>query len=407
MPSAKLQSPNFGFLKNRDPQLMEYAARAERYVLDDPNTTLLKLRQFAEDLAEDAAAYNGIDVDEADGFGALLRELRRKDIITHEMADIFHGLRKAGNRAAHEGGGSRQEAVAQLKMARRLAVWYHQAFHEPGYRPGAFVLPPAPRDVTPELKAELERLRKERWDHERRADETEEALKKARREQQVAEAWAEKMFAELETALALAGETEIHQSAMARKHGENIARLRAGAKAASDEEIRARNRQAQQAAQQFDLTEGEARERIDAQLRARGWEADSVVRTWQHGARPQDGRNMAIAFCPAGDGYADYGLFLGRTVAGIIEAKRRNHDLRAALDEAGVHSRAYTVVAEEVLPEGGGNGYRVPLLFASNGRPFTGASDTLSGVWFRDVRGDDTVQALADWPTPERLRAML
>jgi len=404
---ADIQSPNFDFLKAHDPQLLEFAARAERYVLDDPNTCLIKLRQLAEDLAELAAAYNGLRLERRDDFTDILRELDRRDIITREMADIFHGIRKAGNAAAHEGRGTRQEAVTQLKLAHRLAVWFHRAFRDPDFKPASFVLPPVKKGISPELKEELERLRKERWDAEREADESEAALKKALRDREAAEARAKAMFAELEIALALAEETEAREAALAQEHAETVARLKAGAEAASDSEIAGRNRQAREAAEQFDLTEGEARERIDAALRARGWEADSVVRTWQHGARPQEGRNMAIAFVPTAAGHADYVLYCGLTVAGIIEAKRRRYDLQAALDEAAVHSRGYHALEGEVTGPPSG-AYAIPLLFSSNGRPYLTSDDVHHGVWFRDVRtGPDTTRALEHWPTPGALLASL
>ena len=51
------QSPNFAFLDDYDPLVVHYGALAERYVFDDPNTALFKLRQLAECLAE--SAVNG------------------------------------------------------------------------------------------------------------------------------------------------------------------------------------------------------------------------------------------------------------------------------------------------------------------------------------------------------------
>ena len=54
-------SPNFTFLSEHDPLLVTYAARAERYVFDDPNTSVLKTRQFAELLARHVAARSGFE----------------------------------------------------------------------------------------------------------------------------------------------------------------------------------------------------------------------------------------------------------------------------------------------------------------------------------------------------------
>ncbi len=55
---------NFQFLENIEPQLMRLGALAERYFPDDPNTSLMKLRQFGELLAQNIAAQVG-EYDEA------------------------------------------------------------------------------------------------------------------------------------------------------------------------------------------------------------------------------------------------------------------------------------------------------------------------------------------------------
>jgi hypothetical protein len=49
-------SPNFAFLMQYDEVLVHHAALAERYIFDDPNSALIKLRQFGELLAQHAAA---------------------------------------------------------------------------------------------------------------------------------------------------------------------------------------------------------------------------------------------------------------------------------------------------------------------------------------------------------------
>jgi type I restriction enzyme R subunit len=52
-------SANFQFLKKHDIQLVRLGALAERYFKDDPNTSLIKLRQFGELLAQLTAAKSG------------------------------------------------------------------------------------------------------------------------------------------------------------------------------------------------------------------------------------------------------------------------------------------------------------------------------------------------------------
>src|SRR5262245_31197581 len=52
--------------------------------------------------------------------------------------------------------------------------------------------------------------------------------------------------------------------------------------------------------------------------------------------------------------------------------------------------------------------FRVPFLFATNGRPYLKQVETQSGIWFRDARNPTNLRrALTDWPSPEGLKAQL
>ena len=42
-----IASPNFSFLSRYDALLVRFASQAQPYALDDPNTAVVKLRQFA------------------------------------------------------------------------------------------------------------------------------------------------------------------------------------------------------------------------------------------------------------------------------------------------------------------------------------------------------------------------
>jgi hypothetical protein len=53
-------SANFDFLGTHDAQLVRLGGLAERYFKDDPNTSLIKLRQFGEVLAQLTAAKSGL-----------------------------------------------------------------------------------------------------------------------------------------------------------------------------------------------------------------------------------------------------------------------------------------------------------------------------------------------------------
>ena len=53
-------SSNFAFLKEHDPVFLQLANTAEQVFASDPNTTLIKLRQLGEALAQDLASRAGM-----------------------------------------------------------------------------------------------------------------------------------------------------------------------------------------------------------------------------------------------------------------------------------------------------------------------------------------------------------
>jgi len=59
------------------------------------------------------------------------------------------------------------------------------------------------------------------------------------------------------------------------------------------------------------------------------------------GARPEKGKNLAIAEWPTASGPADYVLFAGLTPLGTVEAKRRNLDVSGSLQQANRYSRDF------------------------------------------------------------------
>ena len=66
-----------------------------------------------------------------------------------------------GNAAVHDAKGGHSDALASLKFARQLGVWFHRTYgHQPNFNPGAFVPPPEPMDATASLRDEIEALRR-------------------------------------------------------------------------------------------------------------------------------------------------------------------------------------------------------------------------------------------------------
>ncbi|HRY55092.1 MAG TPA: DEAD/DEAH box helicase family protein [Spirochaetia bacterium] len=114
--------------------------------------------------------------------------------------------------------------------------------------------------------------------------------------------------------------------------------------------------------------------RIDTVLRSMTppW---SIVQ-WSEGMDVSRLERHAVEEYPTDNGPADYALFVGGRLLGILEAKKVGTDSQNVLEQAKRYSRG----APNSI--GDWNGYRVPFLYSSNGEV----------VWFVDVRDETYYQ---------------
>jgi len=152
---------NFSFLIEHDALFVELTSAAERSFSSDPNTTLLKLRQFAEALAQHIAVLSGITFDEQTTQADLLYKLNRELGLEPQVKEFFHILRIEGNKATHKFKTQHREALDGLKVARALAIWFHQSFGAVGtsFKAGAFIPPVDPSSQLRQLQQDIERLK--------------------------------------------------------------------------------------------------------------------------------------------------------------------------------------------------------------------------------------------------------
>jgi type I restriction enzyme R subunit len=400
-----LPASNFTFLKAQDTQLAQLGALAERYFRDDPATSVFKLRQFAELLSKTIAARHALYLDERETFEEMLRRLSYERIIPKEAADVFHALRKAGNRAAHETAGNHSDALLALKFARQLGIWFHRTYgKEPDFKPGPFVPPAEPIDATVPLKEEIEILR-------RRVVESEDAASRARREAEdharARESVEQRLAREGEERAIwekLAAESESRTVEIAAR----LAALQTAAEHAPKAESIEFIHRGEEASAKIDLDEAATRALIDQQLRDSGWEADTKSLRHASGARPTKGRNLAIAEWPTKSGPADYALFAGLNLIGVVEGKRKRKNVSAAIDQAERYSSGIGASSDFAFAGGPWGDHKVPFVFAANGRSYLKQIETESGIWFRDTRRSaNHRRALVNWPTPEGLSGQL
>lgn len=400
------ESANFGFLRAHDAQLVRLGALAERYFQDDPNTCLIKLRQFAERLAQLTAARSGLFGSIEESQVDLLRRLQLERLIPREVEELFHRIRRAGNQANHAYTGSHQEALNLLKLARELGVWFHRTFGaDRAFKPGPFAPPPDPVAGNAELLAELDRLRAALAASHSEAERTRLAAEAQAQAALSAEERAQQAAADRALWEQLAIESDQDRSALAAQ----LADLQAVAQKLPSQQTAQIISLADRAAAQLDLDEAATRSLIDQQLRDAGWLADSETLNFAQGTRPTKGQNLAIAEWPCGRGRADYALFIGTSCVGVIEAKRKRKNVSAAIDQAERYAKGIrSGDGWGLFGDGPWGEFHVPLAFATNGRPYLKQLETESGIWIRDLRrSTNRRRVLTAWPNPEELKADL
>lgn len=346
---------NFTFLRERFPVLARFGEQAERYFRSDANSCLMKLGMIGETIVHLIYDTDGIELPVPDDAVHRIRRLAHEDYIPRDIESILHTLRKKRNLAVHESYDSVEDARVLLPLAYTLAEWFYETYGDYRYEHHDFVPP------------------------------------------EIIEA----------------RQTEAERAAEAKRDEEIAARASASARA----EILSRTerqQRASRAAQHRHKSEAETRLLIDEQLRSVGWEADTRTLRYSRGTRPAKGRNLAIAEWPTATGPADYALFCGLRLVAIIEAKARHRDVASVLDGQAKRYAAAPLpeglAADAQTPYGGEEpaAYRVPFIFATNGRPYLEQYKEKSGIWFQDLRDPMNIpHALRGWMSPDGLKDLL
>ena len=406
-------SPNFGFLGTDNPKMLRAIISAECNVFSDPVSALIRIRQFAELMCLEVAAINGVhfNKDMGDSFYSICRDMSHRGDIPRNIYDIFNTLRTSGNEAAHEVEGDKREALQNLSLAYRLAVWFHETHDRFSKRqPKGFRPPPPPVDKSAELEGEIEALKAQLLQIQQQNQTLQTQADTAVELQVQAELEAQQAYDEAQMALELAEETAEEAERELEEWEARLEKLRKESAERTVEEQAETKRRSEQAGsfEHLNLTEAETRKIIDQQLRDAGWIADSLHQSFSRGTRPTEGKNLAIAEWPTATGPCDYALFVGLNPVGVVEAKRRDLDVRQALSESQRYaSGLLTEDACEIL-DGEWGTHRVPFLFASNSRPYNNDMLEQSGIWFHDIRRPNNLpKALKGWYTPQGLMDLL
>lgn len=350
---------NFEFLKDIEPHLLYRIAHlAETYLYTDPNGCLMKLRQFAEVMVNEVFQIEHIALPYDNNQANRISALKRKGIIEHQLGSILNQLRQRGNEAAHAGFDSVSSAKTNLQIAYKLAQWYALSYGE-GTGGHTFVMPQEGDNPNiAELQAEKEA-------QEQQIKALTEQLLELQKQQSYWEAAQTKEFINAQ---------------------------------------KKRTRRTEQYVKNLQLSEAETRQLIDAQLCEAGWQADTEHLRYSKGTRPEKGKNLAIAEWPTDKGLADYALFAGLQLVGIVEAKAKHKDISSILSNQCKDYATHIKKEHACYLIGQWGDYQVPFLFATNGRKYLKQLDTKAGIWFLDVRDSGNIsKALQGWKSPQGL----
>lgn len=407
MISSSPDSTNFGFLAEHDPVFVQLATAAERSFISDPNTTLIKLRQLGEAIAQDLAVRCNIRFDERTTQLELLQQIRHEIRLEPNVLELFHLLRVEGNKATHKFKTHHKEAITGMSAARELAVWYQRAFGKQGaaFKPAPFVALKDPSIELRELQVQIEQLKSQLTETNQQSSGNTQLQELLQREKEEYEVLAQQMDAEARQYKQLAQDAEHKLIAQQREFETRIKQLQDDLAAQSAEhqknlqqQVALVSKKTQKASAQLTLNEELTRVIIDQQLIEAGWEADTQELDYKKGARPEKGKNKAIAEWPTlGTQRADYVLFAGLVPIAVVEAKRENENVAGKIPQAERYSRGFKMDAmltpawaEQgrtiAWPDADDGHFHIPFVYSCNGRAFVKQLKEQSGTWFRDVR---------------------
>ncbi len=347
---------NFEFLKDTFPVLSNLGETAENYLYSDTNSCLIKLGLFGETIVKIIFQLDGLEAPKIDNTHAnRIKILKKEGLISREIDGILYSLRTTRNKAVHNNYASFEDCKILIEMAYNLGTWFMQTYGDWDYEAVDYVLPNDSSNQT-----DYEQLLKDR------------------------EAEIEKLTEQLKSIKPISTITKTE-----RVKRSNIV---------SD---------------MMKLSENETRYLIDDQLRKVGWEVDSVNLRYSKGTRPEKGKNIAISEWPTDSkvgnyGKADYALFIGLKLVGIIEAKRMIVDIPSVIDyQCKDYARLIKSEHNEYVISQW-NDYKVPLLFATNGRKYLKQFEQKSGIWFHDVRESSNIpKPQQGWMSPDGILELL
>lgn len=355
----KIMETNFQFLEKDWEILAKIGEMAEYNLYRDPNTALIKMRQLGEYIVKTIMKIERVPEPEDSNQKKRINLLKSYDILTEKEAVILNALREKGNKAVHNVYDDRAVAEKLLPRVVELCGWFNELYGSDYTFDSSKIIYHKPEEI--DYQQAYEQLKNK-----------------------LAEIEKQKSFEKLSFENITVKTKEERQKLIQKKKN-------------------------------MELTEEQTRFIIDEQLKEAGWETDSQKLNYKfYKTLPEKKRYMAIAEWPCikedGEkGFVDYALFNGKTIVGIIEAKRYSMDIGTALRRDGdIYSKGILTIEEDIVFEKESPfayGSKVPFIFSANGREYNKDWIDKSGIWFLDARRERNLhKALPKFYSPEDLK---
>ncbi|MBR4824153.1 MAG: type I restriction-modification system endonuclease [Spirochaetaceae bacterium] len=368
---------SFDCFENEFPALAKLGKFAENYCYSDPNSALYKIRKIGETITSLIYEYDNLPVPTGSVSGipqaSRINALQDYGIINKLLAKSFTRLRKIGNEAVHEDLDSSILVEELLPISYSLCFWFAETYGTKENQASKEYT--APKNLAPIAKKKV--------------------IIRVKRPQ----------------------DFTVQEKTEEENENKLIEIAKEAAAAAPKVKIELRRNRSFKANRARPLTEAETRELIDEQLRSVGWECDTnTLNQKLFGTKPQKGHNMAIAEWQTDSkiynhGYADYALFIGEKLVAVIEAKAHHKDIPCVIDGQCKEYASLIKNADGQYISGSwgiNKEYKVPLAFATNGRPYLKQLETKSGIWFIDFRNPiQAPRALQGWMSPIGISELL
>ncbi len=303
------QSMNFEHIQSKWPELHQLAAFAEDYAITDPQSSLVKLRCFAEKVVSYLYKELSLPVLPTSNIFDKLTADDFTSAVPRLITDKLHAIRKSGNQAAHEGKVDQQQAIWILKESYFVASYLFMAYAN------------GTQQECPEFKAPEQTQPTNQSDGEF-----------AKKNKQLTKQLAENQ-ARLKRAL-----DELEAAELAQKQAQQqAAKLKQTIDAEKLAQVKTRNEQIVNSS--FNFNEDETRKRIiDLDLRNAGWHV-----ALDDESTEDVGKEVKVTDQPTttGVGYVDYVLWDddGKPLA-VIEAKRTRENIEKGRQQATLYANA-------------------------------------------------------------------